>query len=46
MEKENSNFGYLIKVVKVAVFCGLGYWAAGPFGAIIGLFIATQKTKE
>ncbi len=33
----------VIKALKVAFFAGLGFWAAGPIGAILGLIIACAK---
>lgn len=31
------------KAVKIALFSGLGYMAAGPLGALIGLILAMAK---
>ena len=32
-----------IKAVKIAIFAGLGYVAAGPLGALVGLILAMAK---
>lgn len=49
MENNNLNGGGLkesiIKIVTVALFCGLGFWAAGGLGAAVGLIIAMGKVK-
>lgn len=42
-ENKSSDKELLMKALKVAVFVGLGYWAAGPLGAVIGLVIVVSK---
>ena len=47
MENNNGfDKGYMISIIKVALFCGLGFWAAGPLGAVLGLILALAKTNK
>lgn len=47
MENNNGfNKGYLVQVLTVAIFCGLGFWAAGPMGAVFGLILAMSKAGK
>lgn len=32
-----------VKAVKIGLFAGLGYVAAGPLGALVGLILAMAK---
>lgn len=45
-EEKNVGKDLIIKSLKIAVFCGLGFWAAGALGAVIGLIIAMAKFKD
>lgn len=42
-DNKTNDKELLMKALKVAVFVGLGYWAAGPLGAVIGLVIVVSK---
>ena len=41
--ENNNNKDILMKCLKVAVFTGLGFWAAGMLGGLIGMIIAVSK---
>lgn len=43
---KNEEKTAVIKALKVAFFAGLGFWAAGPIGAVLGLVIACVKMDK
>ena len=46
-DNKNSNKSepkaLALKALKIGIFAGLGYMAAGPLGALVGLILAMAK---
>ena len=42
--RKDETKALLWKAAKIAIFAGLGYVAAGPLGALVGLILAMAKS--